>query len=180
MSDHNTPDAAWFANYERANKLANEYSAKEGHSGGSDLYRLAMSAVTRSRPTMDDRKNPEWSGLFTPATDWSDGEREQWEAAEEKRKYWGDSRRAIVASNAKADADRVAAREAEAQAQRDAELASLTETMRTRWLTLVGGTEDNFEAALPELLENHRRRLMTETGTADDAALAAHKAAFHI
>ena len=180
MSDYTKLDPDWIARHEQATTLANTYAAKEGHPGGSDLHRLAMSSLTRSRPTADDRRNNEWPGLFRPAADWSDADREEWEAAEEKRKYWGDSRRELTARHAKADADALAAREAEVQAKRDAELAALTEEKRARWLTLPGGTEESFKVALPGLLDDHRRRLMTETGTADDAALEAHRAAFKI
>ncbi len=58
--------------------------------------------------------------------------------------------------------------------------AALTEEMRARYLSLPGGTEATFKAALPQMLEDRRRRLMTEAGTADDAALRAHRDAFKI
>ena len=62
----------------------------------------------------------------------------------------------------------------------DERIVDLTERLRQRYLSLPGGSEETFQRALPELLEAHRRRLLTETGTADDAALAAHRAAFGI
>lgn len=179
MSDYTKVDPDWAANYERANKLAADYAAKEGHPGGSEIYRVAMSSLTRSYPSVEDKKNSHWTAFWDLRAG-SENDRAEWEAAEEKRVRWNRESRELTARNAKAESDRVAARDAEVQAKKDAELAALIEEKRARWLTLPGGTEESFKTALPGLLDDHRRQLMTEASTADDLALEAHRAAFRI
>lgn len=178
MADHTQVDVEWAARYERATAAARSYAKSEGLHCTGDLIRLAQSADQRTESTAKDRANPDWTGFFARPDD--DRGAQEWDEADEKRRRWNQMHRDVVAKNAKAEADRVAAREAEDQAKRDKELADLTDQLRRRYLTLPGGTEEAFQKALPELLENHRRRFLTEQGTADDIALAAHRAAFKI
>ncbi len=179
MSDYTKVDPDWIAKYERATALASDYASKEGHPGGYELYRLAMSSLTRSYPSLEDKKNSHWTAFWDLSAG-SDNDRAEWEVAEEKRVRWNREGRELTAKNAKADADQVAARDAEVQAKKDAELATLTEDLRKRYLATPGGTEATFAAALPGLLEDRRRRMVEERTTADDIALKAHHAAFRI
>lgn len=180
MSDYTKLDPDRLAQIEQATEAANAYAVREGHPGGSTLYAVALSSLTRTSPTDRDRECPEWPHFYPITDHTSDADRDRWDEAEANRVRWGEQRRQLAARNARDDADRLAAQVAAVQARRDAELAALTEQLRERYLSLPGGSEATFTVALPQMLEDHRRKLMTETGTADDAALEAHRAAFKI
>ena len=174
--DYTQVDPEWAKQYEAATAAVRAYFEAEGVPADGALP-VAINAQTRTFPSKEDLQCQHWP-VFYPGV--QDTDPDLWADADEQRRISNRMYLDVTRANAKAEADRVAAHEAEEQANRDAELADLTEQLRRRYLNTPGGTEATFAAAMPQLLEDHRRRLVRDQQTADDQALAAWAAEFRI
>jgi hypothetical protein len=99
----------------------------------------------------------------------------EWDAAEETRQRiaeWTTAIRTKRDAAAAAKQERTAARQ-RVSSQRKEE--ALTDRLRRRYMATLGATSERFAAALPELLEQERRRLTTE---GEEPARRAHSALY--
>ena len=143
---------------------------------------MAKLAETRYFPSMTDMATSiYWPRFFEKWRDhWTPEQYATWSEADDV--VIADQKDRAARAKATADAEKAAtdALAAEDKARRETELADLTERLRTKYLATPGASEPGFLLALPRLIETERDRLMREGQTADDIALAAHKAAFRI
>lgn len=172
------PDADWITRHEAATEAARVYAEREGLPGGQRLYELAMSAGQRTSPTSKDLTNQDWTAFYPRPDD--DRGAADWDAAEANRRQTNQMYHDLMARNAQAKANREKAHLQELVAQKQTELDTLTDELHRGYLSTPGGTDQTFAAALPELLEGHRRRLLADRETADDIARRDHDASFPI
>ncbi len=163
-------DADGMDQFDAARTLADAYAKDVGLPICEPYRDLALARIRQpDHPPYPFRQG--WSG-FWPHLEDAPGYEKTWAADDSLRRSNEEMTREI---NTRKAAEIMAWEQEGARIgreRRDAELAALTTNLRQRYLATPGGTEATFQAALPDLLEQERRRQVSQHQTADDEALA--------
>ena len=130
-----------------------------------------LAAEDRTRPNTQDVGNAWWPAAFERHRgSWSEVDDELWRQDHHRLTVMVEAeqrQRTAKADAAKASADEAAAAEKQRKTE---EYDALVTSLRPRFMSLPGATDEDFTRQLPDLVQAERMRLLDQQNTVDDIA----------